>query len=60
MDPVSKPAGAFLEQKIEAVTIIVSEEYRLTAVASENDVIESARDMNAWFTCHREYIPLIV
>jgi hypothetical protein len=45
---------ANLQQKIETIPIIVGEENRLTAVASEHEVIESAWNMNARFECYVE------
>jgi len=49
VDTVAKPAGPFLKQQIEPVTVGGGEENGLTAVATGNDVIKSAGDMDAWF-----------
>jgi len=57
VDTVAEPAGPFLNQQIEPVTVGVGEENGLTAVATENDVIKSAGDMDAWFACHGGMIP---
>lgn len=56
VNPVAVPAGSLLEQEIEAISVIILEEDRLTAVTPENHVIESAGMMNAWFTGHGEMI----
>jgi len=57
VDTVAKPAGSFLKQQIEPVTVGGGEEDGLTAVATENDVIKSAGNMDAWFTCHGGMTP---
>ena len=56
VNSVSEPAGSLLEQEVETVPVVVGKEDGLTAVAPENDVVESAGKMNAWFTCHGEMI----
>jgi hypothetical protein len=39
----------FLKQEIETIAVIVAQKNRLTAVTAKNDMIDSARDMNAPF-----------
>lgn len=56
VNPVAVPVGSLLEQETEAISVIILEEDRLTAVATEDYVIQSAGKMNAWFTGHGEMI----
>jgi len=56
VNSIAETAGAFLKQEIKPVAVIVGKEYRLAAVASENDVVESAGEMDAWFACHLFWI----
>jgi len=49
---MAKSFDAFLYEQIESITVRVFEEYRLSGVTTKNDVIDGAREMDAWFTCH--------
>jgi hypothetical protein len=57
VNAVTEPAGSFLEEEVETVTVVISVENGLTVVTPENDVVESAGEMDAWFACHVKMIP---
>jgi len=43
--------SSFLDQKVETLAVVVSKENWLTSDPHENDMLESAGEMNAWFSC---------
>jgi len=56
----SEPACSLLQQEIEAIPVVVGEEYRLTAIATKHDVIQPAGKMDARFACHVGNLNLIL
>lgn len=55
--PMAETVGSFLQQEVETVPILVDKKDRLASVTAENDVVESAGEMNAWFPCYGENTP---
>ena len=52
VNAVTEATSSFLQQQEETVMVKISEKDRLTGISPENDMIQSARKMNTWFTCH--------
>lgn len=52
MDAVAEPACPLLEKEVEAISVVAGKKDRLSAVASENDVIQSATQVYSRFACH--------
>jgi len=52
VNPIAKPVGPFLKQKVKSIAVSVSQKDVLPAVAPKNDVIKSTRKVDASFTCH--------
>jgi hypothetical protein len=52
MDTVSEAFDSFLEEQIEAGTILVIEENRLAVITTENNVIQCSWTDNSWFPSH--------
>ena len=59
VDTIAESAGSLLEQEIEAVTVLWGKKNRLAAIATKNDMIESAGNMNSRFACHAGNIPTL-
>jgi hypothetical protein len=53
MDAVAKALDSFLDQKVEACTILIIKENGLAAIAPQDDVIERPGIVNSWLTSHR-------
>jgi len=52
MDAVGESLYSFLEQGVEASTILIIEENGLPAIAGQDDVIECSRIVNSWLPSH--------
>ncbi len=52
VNPIAKPTGPFLKQKVETIAVSIVQKDNLPAVSPENHMIKSTRKMDAWFTCH--------
>jgi hypothetical protein len=52
VNTIREPAGSLLKQEIKTVSVVLGEEDGLVGIAPENNVIESAGKMDAWFACH--------
>lgn len=57
VNSITKAVGAFLKQEVETIAVIVGQKYVLPAIPSEDNMIESTREVYAWFTCHWGKIP---
>lgn len=52
MNVIAKTACSLLEQEVEAKSVVIGEEDRLSTVAAENDVIKAAIQMYSRSSCH--------
>jgi hypothetical protein len=52
VDAVTESLDPFLNQKVEACTILIIEENGSAAIAAQDDVIECSRIVDSWLSCH--------
>jgi hypothetical protein len=52
VDAVTESLDPFLNQKVEACTILIIEENGSAAIAAQDDVIECSRIVDPWLSCH--------
>jgi hypothetical protein len=54
VNSVTEADSSFLKQEIETKSIIIAKKYGLSTIAAKYNVVESAVQVYAWFTCHKD------
>ncbi len=52
MDAATELLHRLLEDQVEATSVTVLEKYRLSGIATEDDVVNCTGIMDVWFACH--------
>jgi hypothetical protein len=56
--PMPEAFNAFLQQKVETISILVFEKYILASIPTQYDMVQTPGVMYSWFSWHGLLIPL--
>ena len=59
MNPMTEPLYSLLNQQIQAISVVIGEEYILPAVTSEHDMIEPAHHVDPGFPGHVPSVDMV-